>query len=178
MLVGSVWSLPVSGHCWGYWWAVQRILANSPSWCSWNSHTGTFWQFPTTCPDLCFVHMMSLHTKEDAQMGTPLCTHISTLFPWHHWVGVLPGTTGLSLDPDWAISALDFSLHIPSLNIVRYAFISSDKSGRVLGNGMQFGVYEKSRAVLQAKRNVTKLTYVSPPFSQYLQAAWASGSES
>jgi hypothetical protein len=78
----------------------------------------------------------------------------------------------LSLDPDWAISALDFSLHIPSLNIVQYAIISSDKCG------MQFGVYEKLRAVLQAKRNVTKLTYVSPPFSQYLQAAWASGSES
>ncbi len=84
----------------------------------------------------------------------------------------------MSLDPDWAISALDFSLHIPTLNVVQYAFISSDKSGRVLGNGMQFGVYEKLRAVLQAKRNVTKLTYVSPPFSQYLQAAWASGSES
>ncbi|CAM6060618.1 unnamed protein product [Sphagnum tenellum] len=42
---------------------------------------------------------------------------------------------------------------------------------------IQFGVYEKLRAVLQAKRDVTELTYVSPPFSQYLQAAWASGSE-
>ncbi|CAK9236857.1 unnamed protein product [Sphagnum troendelagicum] len=31
---------------------------------------------------------------------------------------------------------------------------------------IQFGVYEKLRAVLQAKRDVTELTYVSPPFSQ------------
>ncbi len=41
----------------------------------------------------------------------------------------------------------------------------TDKGGRVLDNGLQFGVYEKLRGVVQAKRNVTKLTYVSYIFT-------------